>query len=183
MLAVVAVLAGLTVTWSALPVRAGLVPRVLLGIAVLAAVCSLVEMAARTIEVKRSAFETLPDRLVRLLVTAVRSAPWTEIMMIAVLLLEAEHADRPWHTGVLIIALLGYLLAVHLAETGEEPGMLRAQIPPLAAGAGLAVLALGAAYLPGLPAGPVAYVVRFAAAGAAVAAVAMVIPTWLPRRG
>ncbi len=134
MLAVVAVLAGVTVTWSALPVRAGLLPRGLLWIAVLAAVCSLVEMAARTIEVRRSAFETLPDRLVRLLVTAVRSAPWTEIMMITVLLLEAEHADRPWHTGVLMIALLGYLLAVHLAETGEDAGVLRAQIPPLAAG-------------------------------------------------
>jgi hypothetical protein len=181
MLALVAVLAALTVTWSALPVRSGPLPWALVGIAGCSAVCSLLEMSVQGIEVHRSAFETFAARQTRVLVTGVRSAPWAELMMVAVLLLEAEHADRPWHTGVLLVALLGYLLAVHLAETGAPPRTLRAQLPPLAVGTGLAVLAIGAGELPGLPAGAAGTAVRIVAAAAAVCAAAMVIPTWLSK--
>ena len=72
----------------------------------------------------------------------------------AVLVLETLHKSRPWHTAVLAVALTGYLLAVHLAETQASVSILRAQLPLLGAGVGLTALAVGAAALPGLAAGP-----------------------------
>jgi hypothetical protein len=179
MLALVTVLAALTVAWSALPVRSAVVPWIVSGIAVFAGAASVAELSVHGVEVLRSASETAAERWTRYLITGLRGAPWAELMTVAVLLLEAEHASRPWHTGVLLIALLGYLLAVHLAETGAPPRSLRAQLPPLAAGTGLAVLAICAGELPGLSAGAAATVIRIIAAAAAVSAAAMVIPAWL----
>ncbi len=69
--------------------------------------------------------------------------PWAEIMSVAVLVLETLHKSRPWHTAVLAVALTGYLLAVHLAETDAGVSVLRAQLPLLGAGLGLTALAVG----------------------------------------
>jgi hypothetical protein len=85
---------------------------------------------------------------------------------------------------LLTVALLGYLLAVHLAETGAQPAVLRPQLPLLAAGLALAALAVGAAALPALPAGSVSSVIRMVAATAAVLAAGLVLPVWVgSRRG
>ena len=51
------------------------------------------------------------------LAALVRAAPWAEATVVAVLVLEAVHPSRPWHTALLGAALLAYLLAVHLAES------------------------------------------------------------------
>jgi hypothetical protein len=45
------------------------------------------------------------------------------------------------------VALIGFLLALHLAEADADPAVLRPQLPLLAAGLGLAVLSVGAAAL------------------------------------
>jgi hypothetical protein len=84
----------------------------------------------------------------RLLASLTRGVSWAEGVVVAVLVLEALHPSRPWHTGVLGAALLAYLLAVHLGESRAALTVLRPQVPLLAAGLGLLVLAAGAAILP-----------------------------------
>jgi hypothetical protein len=84
----------------------------------------------------------------RALADLARAVSWAEGAVVAVLVLEALHRSRPWHTGVLGLALLAYLLAVHLAESKARLAALRPQVPLLAAGLGLLAVAVGAAALP-----------------------------------
>ena len=97
-------------------------------------------------------------------------------MLVAVLVLGALHPARPWHTGVLGLAVLAYLLALHLAESRAAPGVLRAQRALLAAGAGLLILAVGAAALPGLPTGKASLLAGASAVIAAVLVAAIALP-------
>jgi hypothetical protein len=94
--------------------------------------------------------------------------------------LEAFHPARPWHTAVLGVALVAYLLATHLAESTGGPGeastVLRSQAPVLAAGLGLLVLAAGSALLPSAGDGLAGGWLRAAAAVAAVLAAALCLP-------
>ena len=109
-----------------------------------------------------------------------RRVPWAEATTLAVLALEALHPAWPWHTALLGVALTGYLLAVHLAESssgrGESAAILRGQAPVLAAGLGLLVLAAGSALLPGAGTGPAGAGLRAAAAVAALLACALALP-------
>ena len=108
--------------------------------------------------------------------------PWAELMTVAALVLEVLHRSRPWHTAVLAVALTGYLLAVHLAETDARASTLRAQLPLLSAGLGLTALSIGAAALPGLAVGPVATLIRIGAVVLAAVAAGLAVPVWLGRR-
>ncbi len=94
------------------------------------------------------------------------AVPWLEVL----------HPARPRHTAVLGAALIAYLLATHLAESGASPGVLRPQVRVLALGAGL--LALGAAAGMAAPAGPGAgsALLRLVAAGALITAAVLVLP-------
>ena len=69
------------------------------------------------------------ERYAGRLLALIRALPWAEFLLVALLALEALHRARPWHTGVLGLALLGYLLAVHLAETGGSAGALVVKFP------------------------------------------------------
>jgi hypothetical protein len=106
--------------------------------------------------------------------------PWAEGVVLGALVLEALHPARPWHTAMLGVALIAYLLATHLAESGGGPGetaaMLRGQAPVLAAGAGLLVLAAGSAVLPSAGTGMAGGWLRAAASVAAVLAFALCLP-------
>jgi hypothetical protein len=118
----------------------------------------------------------LPGRMVLAFLEALRAAPWEEGALIAVLWLEVQHRAPPWHTAVLGAALVAYLLTVHLAESGASPGVLRPQLRVLAVGAGLLALGAAAGMLP--PSGPGAgsALLRLLAAGALIAAAALVLP-------
>jgi len=109
-----------------------------------------------------------------------RRFPWAEGVVIGALALEAFHPARPWHTAVLGVALIAYLLATHLAESAGGPGeaaaVLRGQAPVLAAGLGLLVLAAGSALLPTAGTGLAGGWLRAAAAVAAVLATALALP-------
>ena len=109
-----------------------------------------------------------------------RRLPWAEGVTLGALALEAFHPARPWHTALLGVALLAYLLATHLAEStgapGEASAVLRSQAPVLAAGLGLLVLAAGSALLPSAGAGVAGGWLRAAAAVAAVLAAALALP-------
>jgi hypothetical protein len=124
----------------------------------------------------RSALGSLVKRTIDYLLTIVRGLPWAEAMAVAVLLLEVLHRSRPWHTGLLGVWLLGYLLAVHLVEIRAGAGVLRPQLPLIAAGIGLSAVAVVVAELPALPSGMLSPVIRVIAAAALVVVGGLTIP-------
>ena len=65
-----------------------------------------------------------------------RRLPWAEGVTLGALALEAFHPARPWHTAVLGVALLAYLLATHLAESTGAPGEASRGTAQPGAGAG-----------------------------------------------
>jgi hypothetical protein len=177
-LTVAVLLAGLAIAWTAYPLHEGRAgTKITLTAAIVSGVLSITQLLFAGIPPRPSTgLTSLAERTADGLLSIIRAAPWAEVMLVALLGLEALHRARPWHTGVLGVALLGYLLAVHLTETRARPGVLRAQLPLLAAGIGLAALAVGAAALPVQPAGPSATTIRVIAVCAAVVAAALVIP-------
>jgi len=147
--AAAALLAVACVVWSAVPLSgAGGAGPVVLAVAAACAALGTVRLT-----LGRSAAEPAgpldpAGQLGRGLADLVRTVPWAEGMVVAVLVLEALHHSRPWHTGLLGGAMLAYLLAVHLAESRSRLAVLRPQAPLIAAGLGLLVLAVGTAALP-----------------------------------
>jgi hypothetical protein len=108
--------------------------------------------------------------------TILRLVPWEEGALVAVLGLEVLHPARPWHTAVLGAALIAYLLATHLAESGASLGALRPQARVLAVGAVLLALGAAAGMVPAAGAGPGPALLRLVAAAALVAAAVLVHP-------
>jgi len=105
-----------------------------------------------------------------------RRVPWEEGALIAILWLEVLHPARPWHTAILGAALVGYLLATHLAESGASLEALRPQVRVLAVGAGLLALGAGAGMIPAVGPGAGSALLRLVAAGALIAAAGLVLP-------
>jgi hypothetical protein len=177
-LAAVALLTAVLIAWAALPV-AGAKPgiRAVLVIAVICAAASLAHLGIGDTVIGGDAFDPVLVRLAAQAAHMVRTLPWSEGMIIAILTLEALHHSRPWHTAVLGVALLGYLFAAHLAETAARPGLLAPQLPVIAAGLGLLALAVGAAALPRLHAGPASELLRVLATIAVILAAGLALPT------
>jgi len=181
-LAPVVVLTALAIAWPAEPGVSGGWSVAVLTAAITAGALSLLEMMLRGLKrAPDQALETLADRAIRVALTVLRGIPWPEVLVAAAAALEALQPARPWHTGMLAVALLGYLFAIHLAERNAPVGSLRSQIPVIVAGLALAALAVAASAMPGLPGGTTAAAVRIVAAAAAVFAAALVIPTWMTR--
>ena len=110
-----------------------------------------------------------------------RRLPWAEGVVLGALVLEALHPARPWHTALLGVALIAYLLATHLAESAGGPGEAGrgAARPGAGAGRGAGVAGAGGGIggccpRPG-PGWPVRWL-RAAAAVAAVLACALALP-------
>jgi hypothetical protein len=170
-------LAAACVAWSASPLAgggSGTRPALIVGISCAAA--AVFRLAAGDWVPPADVFENLVVRTGRLLLEALRAGPWAEGTVIAALALEALHHSRPWHTGLLAVALTAFLFAVHLAESGARPAVLRPQLPVLTAGFGLLVLCCGAALLPAAGTGAASGWLRAFAAVAAVAAGALALP-------
>jgi hypothetical protein len=105
-----------------------------------------------------------------------RLVPWEEGALVAILWLEVLHPVPPWHTAVLGAALISYLLATHLDESGASPEALRPQVRVLAIGAGLLALGAGAGMIPAVGPGPGSALLRLVAAGALIIAAGLVLP-------
>lgn len=174
-----AVLTVAVIGWAAAPLQPGPGVRLLLAIAVCAGAASLLQLGLAAVR-GRGADDQSGSRLAARLSAAAR-LPWSEVMIIAVLVLEAIHRARPWHTAVLGLAVLGYLFAVHLTETGQRPDSLRPQLPVIAAGLALLALATGAAALPAASSGLASGLIRSLAIVAAVLAAGLALPTWTRR--
>jgi hypothetical protein len=178
-LALIGVLTAALISWAALPGQPGAGPRIAVICAAAGGLASLAQLALAGLKPSSEPVVSIQDRLVATLVRAIKTIPWPEIMTVAVLVLEVQHPARPWHTGLLGVALLGYLFAAHLVETDARAGVLRPQLPLLAAGLGLLALAVAAAAVPALPAGSTSDVVRVVAVAAAVVVGVLVVPVWL----
>jgi len=173
--AVIALVAG-TVLWAALPISAARPGgRPVLIVASLCAALTVARLLSDPSAAGTGGLRTGPEGgFGRGLRTGLRALPWAEGTTVAVLVLEVLHPSRPWHTVVLGVALIGFLLALHLAETGADLAVLRPQLPLLAAGLGLAVLSVGAAALPA--AGPGSGWLAVIAAVAALLAAGLALP-------
>jgi hypothetical protein len=170
-------LAAVCIAWSAGPVSGGgRGTRLALIAGAGCAVLATVRLAAGDWAPSTASYENLVTRSVRSMLDVLRAVPWAEGLIIAVLTLEALHHARPWHTGLLAVALVAFLFAVHLAESGALPGALRPQVPVLAAGLGLLVLGCGGALLPAAGLGAASGWLRVFAAVAAVIAGALALP-------
>ena len=117
-----------------------------------------------------------PLRVWLRLLETLRLVPWEEGALVAILWLEVLHRAWPWHTALLGAALIGYLLATHLAESGASPEALRPQVRVLAVGAGLLALGAGAGMVPAVGPGAGSALLRVVAAGALIAAAGLVLP-------
>ncbi len=165
------------VVWAAVP----LVPKGLadfaLFLAITGAVAGALRLALIAVPVPEDSF-LLPGPLrtgLRIL-EVLRRVPWEEGTVVALLWLEVQHASRPWHTAVLGAAVIAYLLATHLAESGAQPRVLRPHARVLAAGAVLLALGAGAGMLPAVAPGAGSALLRLVAAGALIAAAGLVLP-------
>lgn len=170
-------LAALVIGWAALPVTgtpAG--TRLAVIVAMLSGAASVARLALGDLQLGGGAFDPVHVRVAAWLAHYLREVPWAEVMIVAVIVLEMLHHSRPWHTAVLGIVLLAWLLAMHLAESGSRPGVYRPQLPVLAAGVGLLVLAAAATALPALQPGHAAEVLRVLAIVAAVLAAGLALP-------
>ena len=172
-----ALLAAAMIAWAAAPLSGGRAgTRLALIAAVICALGSTGRLAIGEEPVESSPFDPPYLRLAASVGESLRAVPWAEGLIVAVLALEALHASRPWHTAVLGLALLAYVLAAHLAQARTGPAALAGQLPVLAAGIGLLALSVGAAALPGLHAGPGTELLRILAVLAAVAAAGLALP-------
>lgn len=181
-IAATVLLGAVVIGWAAVPMSSGSGGALAaLVVAIAAGVLSIAQLLVAGIG-SGDGLGTLAEQLADGLLGFLNWLPWAELMIIAAVALEALHPAPPWHTAVLGVALLGYLFALHLAETGASPRVLRPQLGLLAAGIGLMALAVGAAALPALQSGLASSVIRVAAIVAAVVAGALTFPVWLGRR-
>jgi hypothetical protein len=168
-------LAAACVAWSALPLPSTGIAATILAAAISFGTLSLIRLMLGPEPVESAGFLNLVERSARSAADLIRVLPWAEGMLVATLVLEALHRSPPWHTGLLGVALLAYVFAVHLAESRARLAVLRPQAPLLAAGLGLLAVAVGAATLPA-DTGSSADLLAILAGVAAVAVAGLAIP-------
>jgi hypothetical protein len=145
----VGLLAAACVGWSAAPLPGARGPAiVILTAAAACAALSMIRLALGVAPAEPGSLVRPGERLGAAVADLVRIVPSAEGTVVGVLVLEALHRSRPWHTGLLGAALLAYLLAVHLVGSRARLAVLRPQAPLIAAGLGLLALAVAAAALP-----------------------------------
>jgi hypothetical protein len=127
-------------------------------------------------EPEEALFMSPAERTTRSSVLLVRLLPWEEISCVAIVLLEVLHGSRPWHTAVLGVILAGYLMAVHVAESGVTAStLLRRHARVLVTGVCVLALSTGAALLPASP-GTGSAILHVLAAAAVIAAAILILP-------
>ena len=165
------------VVWATVPQIHRGAADVALFLAIVAVAAGVLRLALAVVPVPEDSYLLpAPLRFWLSFLAILRVMPWEEGALLAVLWLEVLHPSRPWHTAVLGAALVAYLLAVHLAESGGSARALRPQVRVLAAGAALLALGAAAGMLPAAGPGAGSALLRLVAAGALVAAAGLVLP-------
>jgi hypothetical protein len=175
---VVAAVEAVVIAWAAVPAggaRAGLKPALIAAIACAFFTAATLLSAPGVARIEPS--YARPDAgFVGRTWSSILKLPWPQGLVVASLGLEALHSSRPWHSAVLGVLMLGFLLAVHLAEASARPAAFRPHLPLLAVGVALAALSAGAAMLPALGAASGSGLLAVIAAIAAVVAAALALP-------
>jgi hypothetical protein len=167
------------VAWTATPLVHKGLAQFALVIAIIAVVAGALRLAFADIPQPEDRY-FLPGYLQAWLtfLAMLRTVPWEEIAVVALLWLEVQHTLRPWHTAALGAGLLAYLLATHIAESGAEAvPLLRRQLKLLIVGACLLALGAGFAMIPTTAPGAGSAILRVLAAAAVIAAAALVLPS------
>ncbi len=172
------VLGVASVAWAAVPLRAAGWQSIALTVAAACVAAGSLRLALlEAPEPQEAYFLSLPERTWYRFLLSIRTLAWEEIGCVAMLWLEVLHPSRAWHTAILGAALIAWLLAVHIAESGVAPAvLLRRQGRVLVLG--LALLALGAAasLLPTASSGAGATALQVLAVIAVTAAAILVLP-------
>ena len=164
------------VVWAAVPLIHSGYPNLALLLASLGVATGGLRLALAEIAVSQDTYLTAAMQYWRRFLRVLQLVPWEEGAVVAVLWLEVLHPARPWHTAVLGAALIAYLLAMHLAESGASLRVLRSQVRVLAIGVVLLALGAGAGMLPATSAGAGSTLLRLVAAGALIAGAVLVLP-------
>ncbi|HEX8006421.1 MAG TPA: hypothetical protein VF482_08335 [Trebonia sp.] len=166
------------VAWTATPLRHIGWANLALAAAIVSVTAGALRLAlAEVPQPEHEYFLAAPVRAWLWFLSALRLPPWEEIAVAALVWLEVLHPARPWHTAALGAGLAGYLLTVHIAESGAPAGrLLHGQAKVLAVGACLLALGAGAAMLPAAGPGAGSSLLRVLAAAAVIAAAALVLP-------
>jgi hypothetical protein len=131
------------VVWAALPLGTAVLIRLVLIVAVLSGLLALIRLAVIQLAPGGRAgpgrdrgialYDWPGSGLWQWLRELPGALPWGQVLIVAVLVLEALHPARPWHTAVLATLLLGFLVgcprprgvrtaaAVH--RRGRGPGL------------------------------------------------------------
>jgi hypothetical protein len=166
------------VAWSAAPLGPGGWPTTALTVAIIAVAAGGLRLALADVPEPQDAY-FLSGYLRAWLnfLALLRTLPWEEIAVAAVLWLEVQHSARPWPTAALGAGLTAYLLITHIAESGADPAVvLGRHAKVLAVGACLLALGAGFAMIPAATPGAGASLLRVLAAAAVIAAAALVVP-------
>jgi hypothetical protein len=146
----VALLGATCTLWAAVPLHGTGAPGVLLLL--VAAICvaaGLLRLARKdTGQQERYVF---PGALMALANSAndvLLRAGWETGAAVAVIVLEAIHPSRPWHSGLLAVLVTCYLLAVHQAETAIPAVVFKGQTRVLLTSLALVVVATAVAMVP-----------------------------------
>jgi hypothetical protein len=175
----VAAVATVAVAWATVPAdggRPGLKPVLIAALASAAFTVARLLIGPSGVAQREAGYSSPIANFVSREWNTVRRLPWPQGLVVAALGLEALHSSRPWHTALLGVVLLGFLLAVHLAEASAGSSVFRPHLPLLMAGVGLAGLSAGAAMLPALGAASGSGLVAVIAAIAAIVAAALALP-------
>jgi len=103
-------------------------------------------------------------------------AGWESAAVISMVVLETLHHSRPWHTAVLVLVVVSYLLAVHQAEQPVPVVLWRGEVKVLVVSLPLVAVATGVAMAPAAGAGNTSGGLEVIAALAAVTAGALALP-------
>jgi len=165
------------VAWSAAPLRPGGWPTFTLVVAIIAVTAGGLRLGLADVPEPDGYLQSGWMLSWLNFLALLRTVPWEEIAVVAVLALEALHPARPWYTAALGAALTGYLLITHIAESGADPArVLLRHAKVLALGACLLALGAGFAMIPAATPGAGPSLLRVLAAAAVIAAAALVIP-------
>ena len=173
-----ALLGAACVAWTATPLVHKGLAQFALFVAIVAVTAGALRLAFADIPQPEDAF--FAPGYVRAWLTflrLLRTPPWEETAVLAILWLEIQHPVRPWPTAALGAGLLAYLLTTHIAESGAEAApLLRRHAKLLIVGACLLALAAGFAMIPASAPGAGSAILRVIAAAAVIAATALVLP-------
>lgn len=177
----VALLGAGSVAWAAAPLVGTALASWALALAIIGVAAGVLRLAVSAVPVPEDNYLMPgPVRVVLKFLQLLRSVPWEEGALLAIVWLEVLHSSRPWHTAILGVALIAYLLAIHLAESDASLRALRPQAWLLAVGAALLALGAGAGMLPAAAPGAGSALLRLVAAGAFIAAAGLVLPHGAP---